>query len=252
MQPFERLRSLARWGEADEELLVEVAACLAEFDDDPAGLVVACRRLLDHHRGWGRLWWLCALVLGAPRPSVAATKALDDIARDRTPARLAGGLPFPADGPVALLGWPEIGAHLLAERPDLTLVSVTVDPLDDETPPVGEVDRSDLERLGVTHLLVQPFAAGPDRVALPAGASAILDATPARVRVWLVAEVGALLPDRLLDALLAAFLATGGAAETVSTQHFDRVVGPRGLGPSDALQARVDAPVVPELLRPLP
>jgi len=253
VQPFERLRSLARWGEPDEELLVEMAGCLAEFDDDPAGLVVACRRLLDHHRGWGQLWWLCARVLGAARPSAAATSALDEIARDRTPGRLAAGLPFPAEGPVALLGWPEVGGYLVAERPDLTLLSVVVDEREQvDAPPVDEVRHTEMAKLAVTHLLVQPFAAAPDRVALPEGSPTVLDATPARVRTWLVAKVGTLLPDRLVDALLDARAAASAGAEIVGMQRFDRVVGPRGLGPTDGLESRIDAPVVPELLRPLP
>ncbi|HKA94359.1 MAG TPA: hypothetical protein VKE97_11180, partial [Acidimicrobiia bacterium] len=66
MQPFERLRYLARWSDEDDTALVsEAADCLAGFADDPAGLVVACRRLLSHHPAAGALWWLCARVLAA-------------------------------------------------------------------------------------------------------------------------------------------------------------------------------------------
>ncbi|HEX9506375.1 MAG TPA: hypothetical protein VGA62_10265, partial [Acidimicrobiia bacterium] len=72
MQPFERLRYLARHSGADRALVAEAADCLAEFDDDPAGLVVTCRRLLDHHPDCAPLWWLCARVLGAPDPSDAS------------------------------------------------------------------------------------------------------------------------------------------------------------------------------------
>src|SRR5438034_3535381 len=69
MQPFERLRYIARHGADDRTLVVEAADCLADFDGDPAGLVVTCRRLLHHHPDCGPLWWLCARVLVAPAPS---------------------------------------------------------------------------------------------------------------------------------------------------------------------------------------
>ena len=49
VQPFERLRAIARHGGDDRLLVAEAADCLGEFDDDPAALVVTCRRLLHHH-----------------------------------------------------------------------------------------------------------------------------------------------------------------------------------------------------------
>jgi hypothetical protein len=39
--------------------------------------------------------------------------------------------------------------------------------------------------------------------------------------------------------------------ESLSLEHFDRVAGPRGLVPSAEADANPDAPVAPELLRPL-
>jgi len=249
VQPFERLRSLARWGSADDELLVEIAACLAEFDDDPAGLVVACRRLLDHHRTWAQLWWLCARVLGAPQSATAATRVLDEISRDATATRVASALPFPAVGPVALLGWPAVGAHLVAERPDLTLRSVPVEPWAEcESPPVAEIDHDALDELRPSHLLVEPIATGPGRTLLPRGGATVVDTCPVATRIWLVTPVGLVLPERLLDALAAA----ADLSEFVAPGCFDRVVGPRGLAGPDTLGRRVDAPVAPELLRPLP
>src|SRR5262249_20502810 len=91
VQPFERLRYLARWSDEDDSALVsEAADCLAGFADDPAGLVVACRRLLSHHPASGALWWLCARVLAAPDPADAAWEAWQLVNDDRTAHRLAG------------------------------------------------------------------------------------------------------------------------------------------------------------------
>ena len=107
MQPFERLRAIARHGGDDRLLVAEAADCLGEFDDDPAALVVTCRRLLHHHPERTPLWWLCAKVLAAPDPSEAAWDAEALMRDDRTADRLAALLPFPADHPVAVLGWPD-------------------------------------------------------------------------------------------------------------------------------------------------
>ena len=104
MMPFERLRAIARHGADDRTLVAEAADCLAEFDDDPAGLVVTCRRLLHHHAACGPLWWLCARVLAAPDTSEAAWEAEELVRADRTPTRLAALLPFPHDEPIAVLG----------------------------------------------------------------------------------------------------------------------------------------------------
>ncbi len=109
MQPFERLRYLARWSDEDDSALVsEAADCLAGFADDPAGLVVACRRLVSHHPASGALWWLCARVLTASEPAEAAWEAWQLVNEDDTTDRLARLLPFPHDEPIAVLGWPEL------------------------------------------------------------------------------------------------------------------------------------------------
>ena len=76
MLPFERLRYLARYTGDDRALVDEAADCLADFDDDPAQLVLVCRRLLAHHPANGPLWWLCARVVGASDPAAAAVDAM--------------------------------------------------------------------------------------------------------------------------------------------------------------------------------
>ena len=117
VQPFERLRAIARHGGDDRLLVAEAADCLGEFDDDPAALVVTCRRLLHHHPERAPLWWLCARVLAAPEPSEAAWDAEALVRDDRTADRLSGLLPFPADHPVAVLGWPTTTGDALGAAP---------------------------------------------------------------------------------------------------------------------------------------
>ena len=96
VQPFERLRRIARHSGDDRTLVAEAADCLAEFDTDPAGLVVTCRRLLQHHPDCAPLWWLCARVLAAPEPSDAAWEAEGLVRDDRTPRPPRGAAPLSA------------------------------------------------------------------------------------------------------------------------------------------------------------
>jgi hypothetical protein len=126
VQPFERLRRLARdpgpaGDEADQWFVAEAADCLAGFADDPAGLVVACRRLLAHHPTAGVLWWLCSRVLTAPDAADAAWEAARRLDEDRTAERLRDWLPFPHDETIAVLEWPPVTGAALGERTDLDL-----------------------------------------------------------------------------------------------------------------------------------
>ena len=262
MQPFERLRYLARWSDEDDTALVsEAADCLAGFADDPAGLVVACRRLLSHHPAAGALWWLCARVLAAPDPADAAWEAWQLVNDDRTSDRLAGLLPFPHDDPVAVLGWPDLAGAALAERPDLDVVAIRRRRGDDHRRArlarreasiriVSDVDAAALEP---SHLLVEAMATGPRRAAVAGGAADLLDTlAETGTVVWLVAGVGRVLPERLFAALQSEVERDGDehtAVDLVDVTRFARIAGPTGLDVPDALLRRVDCPVAPELLR---
>lgn len=262
VQPFERLRYLARWsGEDDGALVSEAADCLAGFADDPAGLVVACRRLLSYHPSSGALWWLCARVLTAPDPADAAWQAWNLVNEDRTAERLSGLLPFPHNEPIAVLGWPDLAGAALTERPDLDVRVVRRRSGDDHLrvrlarrePPVRVVSEVEIAALGPSHLLVEATAASPTFAVVAEGAPDLLaELASSGTTGWLVAGVGRVLPERLFVSLRhelerddpdrAAFALTDMAC-------FARVAGPTGLDASDALSRRVDAPVAPELLR---
>jgi hypothetical protein len=279
VQPFERLRYLARWGsDEDGALVAESADCLAGFDDDPAGLVVACRRLLHHHPDVGALWWLCSRVLCAPEPAEAAIAAWQLLHADNTPARIAAALPFPHDPPVAVLGWPDITAEALTTRPDLDVIAIRrrgpadrllAARLRRTEATVRVVSDVELAPIEPTHLLVEVAAISPTGGALvPAGSTAVIDGFGSQAELWLVAPVGRLLPDRLFVAMQRALEGTrAGRAKTTTTGGFDdppdqphdaleaiglgrvaRVASPTGLVTVDALARRLDCPTAPELL----
>ncbi len=266
--PAERLRAVTRRGVDEGALAVEAADALAGFARDPASLVVACRRLLAHHAADGRLWWVCARILAASDAVSAAREAGRLLDADRTADRIGATLPLLEEGElVAAIGWPPAVDQALAERLDVDAVAVRVEGADptralryrrtDRT--VRVVEAWDPRLSAVTHLLVPAFAIGPDRALVPAGAiDAIATIRDAR-EVWLVGGVGRVLPARLFDAAVLGVTAPVDELvdvddvipEELSLQRVDRLAGPRGVEPTHEAAARVDCPVVPELLKPL-
>ena len=272
MHPVERLRSVSRWAVDDDALAAEAAEALAAFSFDPAGLVVSCRRLLAHHVGNGPLWWVCSHVLAAPDPAEACREAIARLDADRTADRLAASLPLQSrdDEVIAVVGWPRAVDRALAERGDLAAVAVRSD-VGDLTAmlrrrlapqSVRLVDAWMLPELTVSHLLVGASAIGDGRALVPVGTGVAIATAEPSAGTWLIAGVGRVLPRRLFEAAESGALAPaldtdrdgdgdGASMESVPLERFDRVAGPRGLVPSAEADAHPDAPVAPELLRPL-
>jgi hypothetical protein len=251
VQPFERLRHLARFSGDGAELVSEAADCLAGFADDPAGLVVACRRLLAYHPAAGPLWWLCARVLTAPDAAQAAWDAWELVNEDSTYERVAELLPFPHDEPIAIVGQPELAETVAATRPDLDVVAVRMRARRGlGLAAVRTVDQTELLALEPSHLLVEASAVSPDTAAVPLGTDDLLDALSPIV-TWLVAGAGHVLPARFFGALERQLAAAGAdqPVELLELTRFARVAGPVGLDPPDAIARRIDCPVAPELLR---
>jgi hypothetical protein len=269
VNPTERLRSITRRSLEDHALAVEAAEALGAFASEPASLVVACRRLLAHHRSHGALWWVCARVLAAADAATASREAVRMLDADRTADRLAANLPLLDDEEVvAVVGWPYAVDCALAERLDIETVSVRSEGADVASAlrqrrregRVRVVDEWDLATMRVARLLVPAAALGAGRAVVPAGTSAALDVVGASGETWLVGGVGRALPRRLFEALETAAASSTDhldapdaepPTEVVTLEKFDRVAGPRGLEPIADADARPDCPVVPELLRPL-
>jgi hypothetical protein len=269
VHPIERLRYVARSSGAPQAVLVrETAAALGSLGFDPAGLVTACRRVLDRHPTAGPLWWLCARVLTAvDDPDAEGWRCADELADDRTPIELAHALP--ADATVCVLGWPELAGEALAVRGDVEVLAV--DALDEGSGLVRRlrhagVDAADVPVSGLGAaaaaadlVLLEASAAGPDDLVCVAGSrAAAAVAHHAGVPVWAVAGVGRRLPQPLLGALLARLEAEHAGEpweatdEAVPVSLVDRVctdVGP--LEPGLAL-ANPDCPVAAELLKAVP
>src|SRR5260221_6929745 len=101
MHPIERLRMVARAaGEGPALLAQEAAGALAAFAGDPAGLVTACRRLVDRQPTSGPIWWLAARGLAADDPTGEAWRAAEELSGDGTPSTLPAHLPDDVTGGV--------------------------------------------------------------------------------------------------------------------------------------------------------
>lgn len=264
MHPIERLRSVARAQGAGPSLLVrEAAGALAGFGSEPAGLVTACRRLVDRHPAVGPMWALAARVLSAAEPTAEAWRVADEVEGDRTPASL--GAVLPEEATVVVLGWPEQTAEALRRRGDLEVLLVdcggegrglcqrlrAVGVECSEVPDAGlgaAVAEADL-------VLLEASAAGPDGFVAASGSRAAAAlARSSDVPVWVVAGEGRALPAALWEALRLRLDGAGGQPwerpqEIVPLALCDEVVGPAGLQAPLETAARADCPSVPELLK---
>lgn len=264
MHPIERLRHVARATGADPSLLArEAAGALVSFHDDPAGLVTACRRLIDRHVEVGPLWWLAARVLVADDISAEAWASSRLLDEDDTPRQLAADLP--PDTTVVVMGWPDVAASALALRGDLEILVV-------DTGGYGRAFSSRLAALDVSAVevpeggvgpavaeaglvLLEATALGPTGLVAPTGSyAAAAVARHAGVPIWAVAGVGRVLPGRLWEALTGR-LANGRdeawdrSVEVVPADVVDMVTGPQATEPFADACRRADCPATPELLR---
>ncbi len=265
MHPIEHLRHVARATGADPALVAsEAASALAQMAAlEPAGLVPACRRLIERHLTSGPVWWLSARILGADDPRAAAREAAALLDGDRTMRHLAEALPDGAT--VAILGWPDLTADALRRRGDVEALvidsggdgAVLVRRLHDagndaELIPDGRVGSA----AAVAELiLVEAYVGGPAGVlAAPGSLAAAAVGAHLGTPVWAVAGVGRVLPERLWDALVVRFDEAGDEpwerpAELVTASLISAVVGPEGLVPAEEGLAAATCPVAPELLR---
>lgn len=241
----------------------ETARALIAFDDDPHGLVTACRRIVSRQPTSGPLVWFCARVLSAGDPRTEIWEAAGEVAADRTHVELAHALPD--DATVVVLGWPEVIGGALPRRGDLDVL--VVDALGEGSGLVGSLVRADVDATDVPQaglgaaaaeadlVLLEATAVGPTEFLAVSGSRAAASvAHLAGVPVWLVAGVGRLLAARMWDGLrerLDTSEPWDADDEVVPLDLVDVVVGPAGARPREDAIRRIDCPVVPELFRGL-
>ncbi len=255
---------VARSQSAPAGMLVdESATALAAFRDDPAGMVSACRRIVDRHPTCGPLWWLAARMLTSPEPMAEAYSAAEQMGDDLTPALLAGSVPDGAS--VVLIGWPEQSVGALRRRGDVAVTVVDSDNESEEA--VRQLLRLDIDATSAAArntsavvetadlVLIEAFAVGPTQALVPAGSrAAALVARDVGVPVWLVAGVGRLLPARMFDALSSRWELRSdpldAPEEVFSLGLADKVACQVGVVDVVDALGTTDCPIAPELFRP--
>ena len=179
---------------------------------------------------------------------------------DRTADRLAALLPFPADHPVAVLGWPELSGAALAIRPDLEALAVRTNRGDDRW-------RARLARSDASARPVDLVEAARARTVAPAGRGGRRRPDPGagarrhrrRAGRAVASRDGRVAGRRGRAACCrpacsrpcsaASAIPSDHDLELLDVQVADRIAGPTGLVRPEQLLRRVDCPVAPELLR---
>jgi hypothetical protein len=263
MHPIERLRMVARAaGEGPALVAQEAAGALVAFGDDPAGLVTACRRLVDRQPTSGPIWWLAARVLCSTEPTQEAWRAVEELQDDGTPGQLAAALPDAAV--VTVVGLGEHTGDALVRRGDLEVLLVDNDTVEPHL--IRRLQRTDTmldaipssgtgAAVAASDIVVfEASAIGPGGLVVPAGSrAAAAVAHHAGLPVWAVSGVGRVLPGRLWDALAARLDEDDepwlAAEELVPPDLVDSVVGPDGVRPTAQAIGAPTCPVAPELLK---
>ena len=194
-------------------LVRETAGALRGLGFDPAGLVVACRRIVERHPTSGPMWWLCASVLAAPDPYRCAFELADELETDPTPEVLVETLPD--DATICVVGWPDLIGDALLRRGDSTVLAIDTD--DDgigSTAFVRRLQRADVDAeivppaglaaavLASDVVVVEALAASTNEVLATTGSRALASvAYCAEVPVWTVVGRGRCLPQPLFDAM---------------------------------------------------
>lgn len=243
-------------------LVQESAIALGAFRDDPAGMVAACRRIIDRQLTCAPLWWLCARLLCAPEPMREARQAVAELEADPTGRLLAEALPD--DLCVVLVGWPDQTVAALRRRGDIEVLLVDVDGESDEA--VRQLDRLDVDAVsiparnaavavrGADLVIIDALALGPNGALVPSGSlAAAAAARHAEVPVWAVAGVGRLMPERMFDALTSRWSDSvdplEAAEEVMPLDLIDRLAGVDGVVEVAAGLRNTDCPIAPELFR---
>jgi hypothetical protein len=254
---------VARSQGAPAQVLVrEAAVALGAFRDDPAGMVAACRRIIDRQLTCAPLWWLCARMLCAPEPMREGRDAVVEMDDDPTGRLLAAALPD--DASVVVVGWPAQAVAALRSRGDIEVLIVDV--AGEAHDAVDQLELLDVEALAVPApglaaavgladlVLIDASAVGPGRALVPSGSfAAAAVARHLEVPVWLIGGVGRLMPASMFDALAARWSSAvepmDAGDELMPLDLVDRIAGIAGVVEVDAALRHTDCPVAPELFR---
>ena len=263
MHPIERLRYVAHATGADPATLVEeTAMALRDLRIEPAGLVLACRRIIERHPTVGPLWWLCAQLLASSDPFELAEQLAAEIAQDSTATHLANALP--PDSTLCLVGWSCTGLRSVVQRGDCRVL--VVDSHGDAQAAVNALERADVVAeyvalesaagaiMTADIVVIEALACGPSEVLCVGGSQGVASIAYCASRpAWLVAGIGTRLPDVMWSAMKERTLCGRESWEVgtdiVPVELFATVVGPTGVSATSPSAFVAECAPMPELLR---
>jgi hypothetical protein len=247
-------------------LVRETAGAIRGLQFEPAGLVIACRRIVERHPTSGPLWWFCSSLLTAAEPFSAAHELAFQVEHDPTPDHLFDALPD--DATVCVVGWPDLIGDAVMRRGDVRVLAVDAD--DEGSSFVRRLQRADIDAeivppggaaaaaVAADLVLVEALAAGPDEVLAASSSRAVASvAYCSEVPVWLVVGRGRRLPSVLFTTMIERLadvrVPWDALAEPLPLALAGLVVGPDGV--VDAMVAGVlaaECGLAHELVRPSP
>lgn len=266
MHPIEHLRYVARARGADPVSLVrETISAFGGLRHEPAGIVLAARRIVERHPTAGPLWWLCSHVLGATDPFLALERCNDEIKSDTTLKTLQGAVP--QDAVVCVVGWPTATLNALASRSDLKIFIVesngdgdaAVDRLRSMDVDVTLIQHENLSRTISQSdvVIIEALATGAHDVLCAGGSHATAAlAHCEQKQVWLVTPCGTRLPEALWSGMVANIFSTSdeseisqSAVDVVPVYLFTQIISPNGRSQDASLPLTAECPPTTELLR---
>lgn len=226
VHPIEHLRYLAGAPRVDDVTLArEAAYALSAMPDDPAMMVIVCRRLLERHQRSAPLWWLCSSVLVSSEPGRTAWELLQRLEGDHTLDALAAAIP--AEMTVAVRRWTDSASAISAARTDVNLVDA------DDGPTRGTVPAA----------VIEAVAASPERVLIDRSDEPLMNFESR----FVVCRLGTRLPEPIVAEMLDR---CEPQLSSVALSEFSTVVSDDGArSAAEAGAVRPDGPFAPELLR---
>jgi hypothetical protein len=252
MHPIEHLRYVARATGADPVSLVsETAQALRGLRSEPAGLVLAARRIVERHPTCAPLWWLCASVLAAGEPFEKARELSAQIDADETTNHLVDALP--ADATVCIVGWNPTALEALARRGDCR--AIIVDSFGTGDAAVNALERLDIDVQGVTleHaaiavqmsdvVIIDALGCGGTEVLSVGGSHAVAALAYCENKsAWTVTRRGTRLPIELWTAMKLANRDADAPwrsdVDVIPRQLLGRLIGPTGISEGDVNTAQ--------------
>ncbi len=243
-------------------LVRETATAIAGLNLDPAGLVVACRRIVERHPSSGALWWLCAKLVTSAEPFREAWGLADQIEEDPTPNVVVDLLPD--ESTVCVVGWPDLAGEALIRRGDIT--ALVIDSNDEGSALVRRLQRGDVDAeeippcgtaaavLACDLVVIEALAVGPDAALCSLGSlAAAAVAYCSEIPVWLVAGRGRRLPEPMWATMLRRLDDSDDGwnrlVESVPLAMVSSIIGVDGLADPVGAALAPECPMAAELLR---